>query len=50
MAVTILDTLVLTQPVRLLGVRISNLRHESNQLPLFPGERKKALLACAWMK
>ena len=36
-AVAILDTLVLTQPVRLLGVRLSNLRYESNQLPLFPG-------------
>ncbi len=46
-AVAILDTLVLTQPVRLLGVRISNLRYESNQLPLFPEERKKALMANA---
>jgi DNA polymerase-4 len=43
-AVAILDTLVLMQPVRLLGVRLSNLRYESNQLPLFPGERKKAQL------
>lgn len=43
-AVAILDTLVLTQPVRLLGVRLSNLRYESNQLPLFPEERKKAQL------
>ncbi len=46
-AVAILDTLVLTQPVRLLGVRISNLRYESNQLPLVPDERKKALMANA---
>ena len=46
-AVAILDTLVLLQPVRLLGVRISNLRYESNQLPLFPEERKKALLVGA---
>ena len=43
-AVAILDTLVLMQPVRLLGVRLSNLRYESNQLPLFPEERKKAQL------
>ncbi|MBT1075779.1 DNA polymerase IV [Geobacter grbiciae] len=46
-AVTILDTLVLEQPVRLLGVRLSNLRYESNQLPLFEEERKKVLLAGA---
>jgi DNA polymerase IV len=46
-AVAILDTLVLMQPVRLLGVRLSNLRYESNQLPLFPEERKKALLVGA---
>ncbi|ABB31675.2 DNA-directed DNA polymerase [Geobacter metallireducens RCH3] len=46
-AVAILDTLVLEQPVRLLGVRLSNLRYESNQLPLFEEERKKVLLAGA---
>jgi DNA polymerase-4 len=46
-AVIILDTLVLLQPIRLLGVRISNLRYESNQLPLFPEERKKALMVHA---
>lgn len=46
-AVTILDTLTLLQPVRLLGVRLSNLRHASSQLPLFPEERKKAMLADA---
>ncbi len=46
-AVAILDTLVLLQPVRLLGVRLSNLRYESNQLPLFPEERKKALMVGA---
>lgn len=46
-AVSILNTLVLTQPVRLLGVRLSNLRYESNQLPLFEEERKKLLLASA---
>lgn len=46
-AVAILDTLVLMQPVRLLGVRLSNLRYESNQLPLFEEERKKAFLISA---
>ena len=49
-AVAILDTLVLMQPVRLLGVRLSNLRYESNQLPLFPEERKKAQLVEAMDK
>jgi len=43
-AAAILDTLVLTQPVRLLGVRISNLRYAGDQLPLFPEERKKRLM------
>ena len=43
----ILDGMELTQPVRLLGVKISNLRQHTEQLPLFPGERKKALLANA---
>lgn len=42
-AVAVLDRIELMQPVRLLGVRISNLRYESNQLPLFAAERKKAL-------
>ena len=46
-AVAILDSIVLVQPVRLLGVRISNLRYEGNQLPLFPEERRKALMAGA---
>jgi DNA polymerase IV len=46
-AVGILDTLVLMQPVRLLGVRLSNLRYESNQLPLFEGERKQMFLVNA---
>ncbi|MFZ3209446.1 MAG: DNA polymerase IV [Geobacteraceae bacterium] len=46
-AVAILDTIVLMQPVRLLGVRISNLRYESNQLPLFQEEQKKAFMADA---
>jgi DNA polymerase-4 len=45
--VAILDSLVLAQPVRLLGVRLSNLCHGSNQLPLFPEERKRMLLVNA---
>ena len=43
----ILAGLELTQPIRLLGVKISNLRSQTEQLPLFPAERKKALLASA---
>ena len=46
-AVAILDSLVLLQPVRLLGVRLSNLQYESNQLPLFEADRKKTQLANA---
>lgn len=46
-AVQILDQLELTQPVRLLGVRITNLSHQAEQLPLFDQERKKALIASA---
>lgn len=45
--VAILDSLVLPQPVRLLGVRLSNLRYGSNQLPLFPEERKRLQLVNA---
>lgn len=41
--VGILDTLTLEQPVRLLGVRITNLSYHSEQLPIFPEERRKAL-------
>jgi DNA polymerase-4 len=47
-AVAILDTVVLPQPVRLLGVRITNLRHQGDQqLPLFPHERRRALATYA---
>jgi DNA polymerase-4 len=45
--VAILDSLVLPQPVRLLGVRLSNLCYGSNQLPLFPEERKRMQLVNA---
>lgn len=41
-AAAILDTLELSQPVRLLGVRLSNLSCHGDQLPLFEVERKKA--------
>ena len=40
-AVSILDSTKLEQPVRLMGVRLSNLRQEQEQLPLFEDERKK---------
>ena len=46
-AMSVLDTFDLTQPVRLVGVRITNLTHHTQQLPLFEKERKKALLAAA---
>jgi DNA polymerase-4 len=40
-ALSILATVELEQPVRLLGVCLSNLKHEAEQLPLFEEERKK---------
>lgn len=40
-ALSILDTVELEQPVRLLGVTLSNLKHQAEQLPLFEDERKK---------
>jgi DNA polymerase-4 len=46
-ALAILDTFDLSQPVRLLGVRITNLTHQGNQLPLFEQERKTALATAA---
>ena len=49
-AVAILDTLTLEQPVRLLGVRLTNLRYESNQLSLFEADRKKTKLVEAMDK
>ena len=39
-AVAMLDTVTLEQPVRLLGVKLSSLRHHSEQLALFPDERR----------
>lgn len=46
-AVELLDAVTLEQPVRLLGVCLSGLRHEAGQLPLFGGGRKKASAARA---
>lgn len=40
-ALGILDSVTLEQPVRLMGVTLSNLRHQAEQLPLFEEERKK---------
>src|SRR6185369_9959644 len=40
-ALSILATVELEQPVRLLGVCLSNLKHQAEQLPLFEDERKK---------
>jgi len=47
-AIDVLDTVELQQPVRLLGVRLTNLQHHQvAQLPLFPQERRKALMVKA---
>jgi DNA polymerase IV len=43
----ILDGIELAQPIRLLGVRLSNLRHQQRQLPLLREERRKALATYA---
>ena len=40
-AVGILDTLELPMPIRLLGVRLTNLQYHTQQLSLFPEERRK---------
>ena len=46
-AVSILGSLEITQPVRLLGVRITNLSYQREQLPLFEDERRKVLATSA---
>lgn len=46
-ALSILDSVELEQPVRLLGVRLSNLKHQSEQLQLFEDERKREAAARA---
>jgi DNA polymerase IV len=40
-ALSILNTVELEQPVRLLGISLSNLKHQAEQLPLFEEERRK---------
>jgi len=40
-ALGILGTVELEQPVRLLGISLSNLKHQAEQLPLFAEDRKK---------
>lgn len=40
-ALSILATVELEQPVRLLGISLSNLKHQAEQLPLFEDERKR---------
>jgi DNA polymerase-4 len=42
-AISILDSMEITQPIRLLGVRITNLCYHREQLPLFEDERRKHL-------
>ncbi|MDT8442450.1 MAG: DNA polymerase IV [Desulfuromonadales bacterium] len=46
-AMTILDSFDLSRPVRLLGVRLTGLVHQHEQLPLFPEERRAAAMAAA---
>jgi DNA polymerase-4 len=43
----VLDTMPLREPVRLVGVTVANVRPIREQLPLFPVERKVALLTVA---
>ncbi|MFZ4858356.1 MAG: DNA polymerase IV [Desulfuromonadaceae bacterium] len=40
-AISILSTVELEQPVRLLGISLSNLKHQAGQLPLFAEDRRK---------
>jgi DNA polymerase-4 len=44
---SIFATVELEQPVRLLGVCLSNLKYQAEQLPLFEGERKKLFVTDA---
>ncbi len=46
-AAKIFDSVIHALPVRLLGVRLSNLRHHEEQLPLFLEDRKKVFLSKA---
>jgi DNA polymerase-4 len=40
-AMGLLESVTLEQPVRLLGITLSNLKHQAEQLPLFAEERRK---------
>ena len=40
-AINILSTVKLEQPVRLLGISLSNLKHQAEQIPLFAEDRRK---------
>ncbi len=42
-ALSILDSIELEQPIRLMGISLSNLKHQAAQLPLFEEDRKKLL-------
>lgn len=46
-ALRIFEQMVLDQPVRLLGVRLSTLDHRQRQLPLWPEERRHEALAAS---
>jgi DNA polymerase-4 len=46
-AVTILDSMERSQSIRLLGIRITNLCYQRQQLPLFAEERRKVLATAA---
>jgi DNA polymerase-4 len=46
-AVSILDSMEISQPIRLLGIRITNLCYQRQQLPLFAEERRKVLATSA---
>ena len=46
-AVAILDTLELPQEVRQLGIRLTNLQYQTEQLPLFEEERRKSRMVQA---
>lgn len=49
-ALSLLATVELEQPVRLLGVSLSNLKYEAEQLPLFEDEKKRLLATQAMDK
>jgi DNA polymerase IV len=46
-AISILDTTDLIMPVRQLGIRLTNLAYHSEQMPLFPEERRKSQMVRA---